>query len=137
MINAIKCVFLSTVAVFLIGCAASGVKVSEDQLGQLVKGQTSRTEVLSKFGKPTTQMRNSDGTATVFYNFAEYRTRPATFIPIVGIFAGGSDIHTSSAMFRFDANDRLVEYSTSQSDMGTGMGRAAGPIEPVQNQPRK
>ncbi len=121
----------------LAGCAASGVKVSDDQLSSLVKGQTSRAEVLAKFGKPTTQIRSSDGTATVLYNFAEYRTRPATFIPIVGIFAGGSDIHTSSATFRFDANDRLLDYTTAQSDMGTGMGRAAGSIEPVQDQPRK
>lgn len=125
------------IAIGLAGCAASGVKVSDDQLSGLVKGQTSRAEVLAKFGKPTTQIRSSDGTATVLYNFAEYRTRPATFIPIVGIFAGGSDIHTSSATFRFDANDRLLDYTTAQSDMGTGLGRAAGPIEPVQNQPRK
>lgn len=125
------------VLITLAGCAASGVKVSDDQLSSLVKGQTLRAEVLAKVGKPTTQIRSSDGTATVLYNFAEYRTRPATFIPIVGIFAGGSDIHTSSATFRFDANDRLMEYTTAQSDMGTGMGRAAGPIEPILNQPRK
>lgn len=136
MSNIMKCVVFAG-TVFLAGCAATGVKVSDEQLSQLQKGQTTRSEVLAKFGKPTTQMRNSDGTSTVFYNFAEYRTRPATFIPIVGIFAGGSDVHSSSAMFRFDTSDRLIDYSTTQSDMGTAMGRAAGPIEPVQNQPRK
>lgn len=136
MNNALKCSLFATV-ILIAGCAASGVKVSDQQLSQLQKGQTTRSELISKFGKPTTQSRNSDGTRTVIYNFAEYRTRPATYIPIVGLFAGGSDIHTSHAAFRFDSSDRLIDFSTSESDMGTGLGNAAGPIAPVENQPRK
>jgi len=121
----------------LSGCAATGVQVKQGQLDQFKQGETTRQEVVAALGKPTTQMRNSDGTTTLLYTYAEYRTRPQTFIPFVGAFVGGTDTNSSHVTLTFDQAGKLLSYSSSESEMGTGMGMAAGQVEAVQNQPRK
>ncbi|OZI21743.1 hypothetical protein CAL18_12530 [Bordetella genomosp. 7] len=121
----------------LSGCAATGVQVKQGQLDQFKQGETTRQEVVAALGKPTTQMRNSDGTTTLLYTYAESRTRPETFIPFVGAFVGGVDTNSSHVTLTFDQAGKLLSYSSSESEMGTGMGMAAGQVEAVQNQPRK
>ncbi|MCI2809392.1 hypothetical protein [Eoetvoesiella caeni] len=129
------------VAVFLVallvGCASSGVRVTDDQVSKFTKGQTTKTEVIAALGQPTTTMRQSDGTVTVVYNYVESSARPETYIPFVGAFIGGADSRSNMATLRFDANDTLIDYSTAQSQYGTGLGAAAGQVERMPDQPRK
>lgn len=125
------------VLALIAGCAATGVKVSDEQLAKLKKGETTRSEVLATLGKPTMQMKLADGTSLLTYSYFEYSTRPATFIPIVGAFAGGADSRSNSVSLRFDANDKLIDNTSMSSEYGTGMGAAAGAIAPVEQQPRK
>lgn len=124
-------------ALMLAGCAATGVNVTDDQVTQLKKGETTKAEVLAAFGQPTMQMRLGDGTSMLTYTYAEYRTRPATFIPFVGAFVGGGDSRSNSVSLRFDASDKLIDTTSMASAYGTGLGAAAGQIAPVEQQPRK
>jgi len=119
------------------GCAATGVQVKQGQLEQFKQGETTKQDVMAALGKPTTQMRNSDGTSTLLYTYAEYRTRPETFIPFIGGFIGGADTNSSNVSLTFDQAGKLLSYSTSESELGTGMNIAAGQLEPVHDQPRK
>lgn len=131
-----KLLMAATVFV-LAGCAASGVKVSDAQVATLKKGETTKADVLRAFGPPTTQTRVSDGTSMVIYSHFEVAVRPATFIPIVGAFAGGSDTRSNTVLLRFDADDKLIDSSSSETMIGTGNGLSAAPIDPVTGQPRK
>jgi hypothetical protein len=36
---------------------------------------------------------------------------------VLGLFAGGANAHSSSVTFRFEPAGRLIDYSTSQSDV--------------------
>ena len=122
----------------LVGCAATGVKVSDDQLAGLRKGESTVEQVTAALGPPTTKTRLSNGMTILHYVYAEARVRGATFIPIVGAFAGGSDVRSNVAILRFDSAGKLIDVTSSESQRGTGTGFSAGPITPGQvPQPRQ
>lgn len=121
----------------LAGCAASGVKVTDDQVASLKKGETTKADVLRTFGQPTMQMRLADNTSMVMYSHFEYAVRPATFIPIVGAFAGGADSRSNTMTLRFDASDKLMDTTSSSTAIGSANGVGAGGVPAVDAQPRK
>jgi len=114
-----KLAVLAIAAMIFVGCASSGVKVTEDQTSSFVKGQTTRAQVIQALGNPTSQTKMSDGTRIISYSYARARTRPTTFIPIVGLFAGGTDTHGSSVTLSFDANDKLIDITSMENDIST------------------
>lgn len=122
-----KTIAAAVLAVSLAGCASSGVRVNEQHLNSLEPGKSTLAETVSLLGAPTTRIRNADGTTTIMYVYAEAQTKAATFIPIVGLFAGGVDTNTSSVMLQFDKDGILTTQTTSDSAMGTAMGVAAQP----------
>ena len=122
----------------LSGCAAGGVKVTEVQLSSFKAGETTRTQVIASAGAPSVQMRLADGTSVVVYSYFEAKVRPETFIPFVGGLVGGSDSTSTTSTLRFDANDRLIDTTSTVSAYGMGTGFAAGQITPTTlNQPVK
>lgn len=116
-------------ALLLAACAASGIKVTSDQLQGLKRGETTEQEVIARLGPPTSRIRSSDGRTMLVYSYAEVSTRPATFIPVVGLFAGGADARGNTAVLRFDPNSRLIDYTTSETRQGTGLGAAPGWVD--------
>lgn len=124
-------------ALALAGCAASGVKVTDDQVAAFKAGETTKAQAMAVLGKPTMQMRLADNTSIVIYSHYESRVRPATLIPVVGAFVGGADSNSNTMTLRFDASDRLLDTSSSASNFGTGAGLAAGQPAAVPDQPRK
>ena len=79
---------------FLSGCAttySNGVKLDRSKVSQIQKGVTTRAEVEALFGPPIIVSPMSDGLRTMFYNSAEASSHatPETYIPVVGLFAGG------------------------------------------------
>lgn len=116
------------VALALVGCAASGVKVTDAHLSGLKPGETTEAQVVQSLGAPTMRTRMSDGSTMVIYSYYEAKVRPETFIPFAGAFIGGSDGRTSTVTLRFDQAGKLVDTSSSESTFGYGMGAAAGTI---------
>lgn len=124
-------------ATLLCGCASSGIQVTPDQLAQFRPGVTTETDVVTKLGKPNAATTTFDGSRTLIYSYVHYQTRPATLIPIVGAFAGGSDTHTNSTIVRFDKDGKFLSFSTTESQFGTGTGLTAGRPIPQTDQPRQ
>ncbi len=110
-------------ALGLAACGAqSGTKVEQSQVQQFEVGKTTYDEVVVTLGPPTSSSISSDGTRTAVYSYAEYRTRPETFIPFAGAFIGGADTETSSATFMFDRDNVLTSYSASEGGSGISHG---------------
>ncbi len=125
-------------AVILAGCAASGAKVSEQQLTQMKVGQTTWNDMVSVLGQPTSATFNSAGTRTAIYTYTQVTTRPETFIPYVGAFVGGADTKADSVMLTFGQDGKLQNYQGSTTAMGTGTGLEAGTTpERTDAQPRR
>lgn len=129
---------LLSVALFIAvsACASHGVMISDDQVRQFKRGETTEAEVLSALGRPTsTTMTN--GQRYLIYSGAYVQARPASFIPIFGPLVGGADVKSSVVMFRI-VDGTVVDITSSQTASGSGTGFAAGaPIEPISDQPRK
>lgn len=122
----------------LVGCAASGVKVTEEQLGQFKAGETTIEQAIAAFGQPTSRTRMADGSISLMYVFTESTVRPQTLIPFVGAFIGGADATSNLATLRFDPSGKLLDTTSSTTQIGSGMGFSAGQPAPiVTDQPRR
>ena len=60
--------------------------------------------------------------------------RAASFIPIVGLLAGGTDIKTNMVLLTFGPDGKLKDTMASSGEHGTGMGVSAGKIDPSDTQ---
>lgn len=116
------------VAALLAGCAAAGIKVTEQQLSALKPGESTEAHAVQLLGQPTVRSRMSDGMTTLAYSYFETKVRPETFIPFAGAFIGGSDTRTNTVVLRFDQAGKLLNTTSSESTFGSGMGVAAGTL---------
>src|SRR5947209_9094497 len=85
--------------VALAGCVSAGTRVTDEQASKFERGKTTYDQVVRALGPPNAVVSNSDGTRTISYVFLTARPRPATFIPIVGLFAGGAHSESNTATF--------------------------------------
>jgi outer membrane protein assembly factor BamE (lipoprotein component of BamABCDE complex) len=126
------------IATILTGCASSvvGVKVDETKLAAFKPGETTKEQVIAALGFPTTQVHSADGTWLLMYSYAKSHVRPETFIPFVGLFAGGVDSSGNSVMLKFDADGKLMSTTSSTTTIRTGRNPSTETVEPVtQGQP--
>lgn len=112
--------------VLLSGCAASGVKVSEQQAEAFKVGASTYSDVVGSLGPPTSTTVDAKGNRTAAYNYASMRSQPQNFIPYIGGLVAGYDNQSSSVMFSFDQRGVLSGTTSSQSGMATGTNLAAG-----------
>ncbi|GAA4898090.1 hypothetical protein [Ferrimonas pelagia] len=98
----------------LTGCAQysnnRGVEVGwqSEWDAQLVKGQTQRSEVLAKLGPPSQMVALGDKSA-LYYLFEKAKGEA-----LILVFYNKLDVNTQydRAVFFFDENDTLTDYST-------------------------
>src|SRR5216684_4527323 len=75
-------------ALAVAGCYSGGVKVTEQQVRKFEVGKTTYAEVVKELGPPTSVMSNSNGTRSASYSYVMAKAKAASFIPVVGLFAG-------------------------------------------------
>lgn len=108
------CVLLSFVV--LASCVSAKYKPSADAMEHFEEGKTTYHEVVGVLGKPLTTTVNSNGDKIIVYSDMTTKVDPATYIPIVGLFAGGAKSNMKTLSFTFK-NDVLkdMQYSESSS----------------------
>lgn len=111
----------------LAGCASAGVQISEQAATQFKEGVTTETEIVKALGHPTSTSI-SEGKRVISYTGVQYQVRGATFVPIVGLFAGGADYKMSVAKFDIGANGVLEKITYTTSDGSTRNGMAPAPM---------
>ncbi len=111
-----KKIILAICTIALVSCASVGTQVKNEDLTGFKKGETTKEQVITKLGKPDTFGIDSDGNEIVTYTYAYMRPKGATFIPIVGIFAGGTNTTSSITTFTFK-NNILEKYTSSNSEL--------------------
>jgi len=103
----------------LFGCATAGKEISQEQIQQFKQGETSKEQVIQVLGTPNHSATDSDGRTTLVYSYAKVKLNAATFIPVVGLFAGGAETKSSAVVFRFDKTGVLTETAQSQTNTST------------------
>ena len=114
---------LGAVAVSLAGCISSGTEVTATQASQFKVGATTEQQVIAALGQPEQTATNTDGTKVDTYLHTSAHATAATYVPIVGLFAGGAKGTTRSVTFTFNAKGVLKSESSSssQENVHTGL----------------
>lgn len=124
------------VSTMLAACMSTGVKVDPQQVASFRAGVTTKQEVESRLGSPTVQSMLPDGTSILVYSFTSAQARPASFIPLIGMFAGGADVKSQSVSFQFGPDGILKGSTSTAAQSGSQMGTTTS--TPMQtDQPRQ
>ena len=97
---------------------------------ELQKGKSTKKEVHNVFGQPHDVNHVSQSSRWTYYNLQSSMSG-ASFIPFVGLVAGGMNDQITTAEFFFSANGNLQSYSTNEktkftnSFIGVGQGIAS------------
>jgi len=118
-----KIVPVALASLALAGCVSTGTRVTVAQANQFKEGVTTRAEVVAALGQPDSQSRLADGATAITYVHISAHATAATFIPYVGLLAGGAKGTTDTASFTFGPDGKLVQFSNTQSkqDVRTGL----------------
>jgi hypothetical protein len=105
----------------LLGCSTSGKKIDQATVSTFAPGVTTYAQVVASLGEPTVTNRMQDGSVVIAYGYAQFQTNPATFIPVVGLFAGGGSMHSETVSFTFAPNGVMRGSTAGISQAGSGM----------------
>lgn len=78
-------------------------------------GVTTLADVTATLGKPNSTATVSDGTVVVSYVSSRTRVKGATFVPIVGLFAGGAKSRMVIRVFTFGPDGLLRTFTSSDT----------------------
>ena len=122
-------------AAALCGCASTGVQVSPEQAAAIQRGVSTEADVRAALGAPT-GISIVNGRRLLVYSGASYATRPTSFIPIVGAFAGGADTRVAYVVVTVGADGVVTDVQSHHSQSGTATGVGALPGQQTPAQPR-
>ncbi|WP_289997828.1 hypothetical protein [Photorhabdus laumondii] len=96
-------------------------ETQESVKSKIVKGKTTQQDVLSAFGEPDRRSL-TDGEEQWSYTMYNSQAKATSFIPVIGLLAGGADTQSSSLtiMFKGEKVDSYV-FNTGQSNVKTGI----------------
>jgi outer membrane protein assembly factor BamE (lipoprotein component of BamABCDE complex) len=104
----------------LSACVSAGNQVlktadAETVSHSIVDGQSTKASVQASFGDPNDTSFTDGGNDVWKYSYAYGTPKAATFIPIVGIFAGGMDVDKKTLVILFDKSGVVVKHTMSVS----------------------
>ena len=85
-------------------------------------GTTTYQGVIDRLGKPKSTSAHGDGTKIVVYMSNKTRVKGTSFIPVVGLFAGGAKSRLVIRTFTFGPDGVLQNYSTTDSTADCSVG---------------
>jgi len=112
---------LGAMLMFMTACSTIGNESIRDKdlVAQVKAGHTTKEEVKTLFGDPS-KVTYTDTEEEIWdYMCAKSQVRAASFIPIVGLVAGGADMQSYTLTVRF-RQDGIVKNVGSGSMTGGG-----------------
>lgn len=110
----------------LSACYAQGTKVDLQQVQQFTEGQTSYVEVIAVLGKPNAETWRPDHTHQALYSYTQSQTKWQSFVPGLAALQQGATAETTTWIFEFDAQHRLVSLQGTQGQTAAGSGFQSG-----------
>lgn len=114
--------FAITLLVLLGACASAGTYVEPTAAQNFQEGVTTYKDVVGTYGLPQTDMTLPDGTRQIIYVHSDVQLKAATFVPLVGLFAGGADTTTNTTTFVFGPDELLQRSNSGVSQIKTRNG---------------
>jgi len=112
-------------ALAITGYASSGnPKVADfNTATQIEYGKTTKAEIKAMLGEPNGIKYGPDGKEIWTYVYAQAQAKPATFIPVIGLFAGGADTSAKKLVFVFDEKGVLQKEGSGEGQVKGGSKR--------------
>ena len=142
-----KRIATAALAVGLLSASASAAvagDISQAQVAGFRVGVTTYDEVVRALGQPANASVAADGSRSIGYVAVHSHIKAASFIPIVGLFAGGATVASSTTYFTFGPDGRLtgstssgtnVDCSSNILAMGCNGGEGTAPLPTTTAQP--
>ncbi len=109
-------------AVVLSACASAGNPINRQKVQALHVGQTTITQARASLGKPNAEIASYGGTTMLEYIHVTVRPNGATFIPVVGLFAGKATSTSDVLLLTFDRKGILAHVQTQNGSITAGPG---------------
>jgi outer membrane protein assembly factor BamE (lipoprotein component of BamABCDE complex) len=118
---------LLTASLMLAGCVSSGNQMlksetQESVKAKLIKGKTTKEDVQANFGAPYSRSTLDSGEEVWSYVMHNSQMNATSFIPVVGLFTGGSDNQSKTLQITFNGNVvNKWSFSSGSNDIKTGI----------------
>nr|WP_253906992.1 outer membrane protein assembly factor BamE [Brenneria sp. hezel4-2-4] len=114
-------VFLSLVSCSSVGNQSLKNETQESVKTKIIKGKTTKQDVLASFGEPDSRSL-IDGEEQWSYTMYNSQSKATSFIPVVGLLAGGANTQTKSltVMFKGEKVSSYI-FNAGKSDVKTGI----------------
>ncbi|WP_158923487.1 outer membrane protein assembly factor BamE [Acidisphaera sp. S103] len=110
---------ICTVALPLAGCGGSQMGSSAvadpNKQAQIQKGVSREADIQMLFGAPNGKSFTENGDEVWTYSYSKTQVNAATYVPVVGMFAGGAQSDTSVLTVTFDRNGVVKAYGTENA----------------------
>lgn len=121
-------IVLTFTTLTLSGCSAKTgnsflEETSQKDLSKdLVIGQTTKSQIKAKFGDPLQVDFDANGQEKWFYAFKRSDAKGINYVPIVGLFCGGTDDILKNLTLIFDVQGKLFKSAFSDNQHETVRG---------------
>ncbi|EIN0285546.1 hypothetical protein C4834_17710 [Salmonella enterica subsp. enterica serovar Newport] len=118
--------FFLTITFLLSGCSSTGNQSLRNETSQslqskIVKNKTTKSEITSALGEPDTRTTLDSGNESWRYFMVNNQINASSFIPIVGLFTGGSQSQARTLDIDFKG-DIVSQWSFSENNSTTQSG---------------
>ncbi|EAQ5054794.1 hypothetical protein FKF13_22000 [Salmonella enterica] len=115
-----------TITFLLSGCSSTGNQSLRNETSQslqskIVKNKTTKSEITSALGEPDTRTTHDSGNESWRYFMVNNQINASSFIPIVGLFTGGSQSQARTLDIDFKG-DIVSQWSFSENNSTTQSG---------------
>lgn len=115
-----RIVILLCASLILGGCVTVGNErmkgqTQESVASKITEGKTTKAEILSEYGDASGVSFTDSGNEIWTYTYTRAKPTPQTFIPIVGLFAGGADTTTNRLVILFNRDGVVSKYTMSET----------------------
>jgi outer membrane protein assembly factor BamE (lipoprotein component of BamABCDE complex) len=93
------------------------------KISQIEKGVSTKASIRAAFGAPEGTSFEANGNEIWTYSYVNTSVTPATYVPIVGVFAGGTNVQSSGLTVTFDANGIVKAYAITNGGATSGQGK--------------
>lgn len=104
------------VIIFISSCATNFGSSQTQDFGRYLaikEGTSTKVDIFDSFGQPADVNYFENSESVWVYYAVSMTVSGATYIPLIGIFAGGNNSNTQISKFYFDSNNTLLKVETS------------------------
>ena len=109
------------ICLVLQGCVTIGTKTDPNIVSTFKPGVTTIAEAEAKLGPPNQTTRNADGSTLIQYIYITSHANAASYVPVVGLFAGKGISDNVTRNLTFDKSGRFVSSTTSHGHTEAGL----------------